>query len=144
MTTVHIEDECQEQRSQQKNQQKSQRPRQPFFPKSQRPTGCRRPKSALSTFGMQTPRVSTETLQNERKHRLVQDEIQGSAAGLVKSTLGHLSADEDHAKRFKAEVDKSTAIPTLMADQLGWVSGLPPIAQLGVAIGEKWLRTRFA
>ena len=74
----------------------------------------------------------------------MQDEIQGSAAGLVKSTLGHLSADENHAKRFKSESDTSTAIPKLMADQLGWVSGLPPLAQLGVEIGEKWLRTSFA
>ncbi len=69
--------------------------------------------------------------------------MEESTVGLVKSTLGALAKNETHAKKFKKEMDESTAVSTLLADHLHWVSRLPSTAQLVTLIGEKWLRTRL-
>ena len=83
-----------------------------------------------------------ETLMS-RKRMMCQQEIEQSTAGLLKSTLGHFAKNENHAKKFKIEMDNSPSVNALLADHLGWVSKLPSTAQLLTLIGEKWLRTRL-
>ena len=132
MTEARIE-ECQQ----------SQRPSQ----RSQRPT---RPKRLISgprrtPFTMHLPKstVSAEEVQNQRKRLASQREIEESTVNLVKQSLGEMTKSESHAKKFKKEIDESTAIPLLLQEHLGWVSKLPSSAQLLTLIGEKWLRTRL-
>ena len=104
-------------------------------------TGRRKP------FGMHVPQKtapSTEELVAHGKRQLCQEEIQTSTTNLVKTSLSHIARSEEHAKRFKKEIDQSQAIPALLQEHLGWVSKMPSTAQLITLVGEKWLRTRIA
>ena len=86
---------------------------------------------------------SPEELAIQRKRTICQREIEESTVNLVKSTLGKLAKDENHAKKFKKEIDESTAVGALLNDHLGWVSHLPSTLQLVTLVGEKWLRSRI-
>ena len=65
-----------------------------------RPKFMRLPKS--------TP--SPEELANQRKRTICQREIAETTVNLVKSTLGKLAKDENHAKKCKKEIGESTAV----------------------------------
>lgn len=86
------------------------------------------------------PRVDPD----DKKRRLAQTELEESAGQLVTSTACQLTKDEQHRKRLKTELDRSTAVPQLLQSHLGWVSSLPECMQLGVLLGEKWIRTRMS
>ena len=61
-------------------------------------------------FGMrvpQKPAPSTEELVAHRKRQMCQEEIQTSTTNLVKTSLSHIARSEEHAKRFKKEIDSA-------------------------------------
>ena len=109
-------------------QQGSKHPRRQQYPQFHLPTGGG---------------PALEQLQAAKQAHLAQDEIKQSATNLLKNTTSLAATDLHHAKRFKKEIDSSKAIPYLLQNHLGWVSGLPEIGQLAALIGEKWLRTKL-
>ncbi len=72
---------------------------------------------------------------------LAQDELQSSATQLIQTGVGKLARNQDQQKRFKAEIDKSVAIPELLKHHLGFVHKLPSTLQLAALIGEKYLQS---
>ena len=103
-------------------------------------TGGRRPQ-----FGIHMPPSSLAEKMEEkdytRKRLLAQTEIENSSTNLVKCGVSKLARNEKHAKRFKAEIDASAAIPELLREHLGFVGNLPSSIQLLGLIGEKFVRT---
>ena len=102
-------------------------------------------KSRQNQFGIHLPGPSIQDqmmAREESKKRLrAQEEIQQSSTNLVKSAVGKLARNEQHAKKFKAEIDTSQAIPELLREHLGFVGNLPSSVQLLGLIGEKFVRT---
>ena len=146
MTTVQLTGEM-SQPTRPKNQRPQQSNQRQQSQQSQRPrlisTG-RRPKNQFkSQFAMHMPVTHSSNVNTDetRKRLLAQQEIQDSSTSLVKSTLGKFARDDQHAKRFKVEVDKSVAIPELLKEHLGWVSSLPRSLQLATLIAEKYTRS---
>jgi len=117
-------------------------PRQPHPRRMITGGGQRHPRRNHPQFHL--PHAPTsQQLQGARQAHLAEDEIKQSATNLLQNSAGLLSTDAPHAKRFKKEIAASVAIPSLLKSHLGWVSGLPEIAQLGALVGEKWLRSRL-
>ena len=96
-------------------------------------------------FGIHLPPASLAEKMEEReetKKRLrAQEEIQQSSTNLVKSAVGKLAKNDEHAKKFKAEIDHSVAIPELLREHLGFVGNLPSSVQLIGLVAEKFVRT---
>jgi len=96
-------------------------------------------------FGIHLPPASLAEKMEEReesKKRLrAQEEIQQSSTNLVKSAVGKLAKNDEHAKKFKAEIDTSQAIPELLREHLGFVGNLPSSIQLIGLVAEKFVRT---
>ena len=107
-------------------------------------TGGRRSRQNQQ-FGIHLPQASLAEKMVERedsKKRLrAQEEIQQSSANLVKSAVGKLARNEQHAKNFRAEIDTSQAIPELLREHLGFVGNLPSSVQLIDLVAEKFVRT---
>eukprot|EP01009_Symbiontida_sp_KSa7_P001809 NODE_1421_length_605_cov_374.872302_g1118_i1.p1 GENE.NODE_1421_length_605_cov_374.872302_g1118_i1~~NODE_1421_length_605_cov_374.872302_g1118_i1.p1 ORF type:complete len:142 (-),score=17.36 NODE_1421_length_605_cov_374.872302_g1118_i1:52-477(-) len=106
-------------------------------------TGQRRPAwmPLNKSFGLHVPTLKDD--EQTMKKRRVCDEMQESTTTLVKATLGQLTRDEAHSKKFSREIDSSKAFPELLKSHLGFVNDLPETLQLVTLIGEKWLRTRW-
>lgn len=147
--TVHDESTPPPRANQRQSQRPGQRPGQHGWAKSQPRaiTGQRMPawmprqrKTPAVPFGLHNPTRDEGDL---KRKRMCQEEIQQSTTNLVKTTLGELTKDEQHAKRFKEEIDQSHAFPELLKNHLGFVNELPSSLQLLTLVGEKWLRSKF-
>ena len=96
-------------------------------------------------FGIHLPPPSMaekmEEREESRKRLRAQEEIQQSSTNLVKSAVGKLAKNDEHAKKFKAEIDTSQAIPELLKEHLGFVGNLPSSVQLIGLVAEKFVRT---
>ena len=102
-----------------------------------------RPKPFMRMPAERSHHPSPEEIMNLRKRAASQRELEVSTVNLLKSSLSQCTNDENHAKKFKTEIDTSTAIPLLLEAHLGWVTKLPPPLQLLTLVGEKWMRTRL-
>ena len=92
----------------------------------------------------QVPAVmQDEATRQLRKRFIAQREIEDSSADLLKNTLGAATKSEEHSKRFKAEVDRSVAIPELLKEHLWWIGSMPSTARLRTVVAEKWVRTLY-
>ena len=76
-----------------------------------------------------------------QKAMMAQNEIQSSATEIIQTGMGRLAQNEDQRKRFRAEIDRSIAIPQLLRDHLGFVHKLPSTLQLAALIGQKYLKS---
>jgi len=117
-------------------------PRKPIHPRRAITGAGQHPRRRNPQFHLPTG-PSPQQLQEMRNVHMAEEELKKSATGLLKNSAGLLTGDERHAKRFKKEVDTSTAIPYLLKNHLGWVSGMPELGQLAALVAEKWVRTKF-
>ena len=81
--------------------------------------------------------------QPERKQKVAEMEVKKSTQELLTDGACMFPKDENHAKKFKAEITKSVAVDTLVGDQLHFISDLPGLAQLTIVLAEKWLSTQL-
>ncbi len=85
-----------------------------------------------------------EQMLSLKRKRAAQEELEGSSASLVSTSLCELARDEKHRTKFRAELQRSTAVPALIKDHLAWATDLPASLQLVTLLAEKYLCTRLA
>ena len=102
-------------------------------------------KRSRADFAVHQPAISAAEQAHiklqEKKAMMAQDEIQSSVTEIIQTGVGKLARNQDQQKRFKAEIDRSVAIPELLKDHLGFVHKLPSTLQLAALIGQKYLKS---
>ena len=101
--------------------------------------GSRRKRPHHRPFAMHNPPPPPP----ERKQKVAEMEVKKSTQELLTDGACMFTKDENHAKKFKAEITKSVAVDTLVGDQLHFISDLPGLAQLSIVLAEKWLSTQL-
>ena len=96
---------------------------------------------------MRPPKQDPEALKRARiqieRDQAAANEIKTSSTRLLTVGLSHLANDESHSSKFRQECEKSKAIDSLASEQLDWIPRLPKLAQLGLLLGEKFMRTKL-